>query len=133
MYVSPSTGDEVTAAQLLAEIMCVRKYAKKGINLPLKFWNLPEYKKEYRQQIISANSVLKVYEAPAILAALKTKDGAWQWSLRENKLLDVIEKQQNLLNKEKDKINVAKEVETSEATEFRKVETGKQSLRSKLD
>jgi hypothetical protein len=97
-FTSPSTNEVCTAAQLIAEIMCVRKAQKKGINLPYKFWNIDEYRKEYRQQIIAANAILKLYSPLAVLGALKRKDCQWQFSLRANGLPDAIAEEQKRLD-----------------------------------
>jgi hypothetical protein len=132
-YYSPSTGEECTAAQLIAEIMVTREAAKKKLSLPYKFWNLIEWKKKYKNQILGANSLLKVYSAEAILRALKRKECSWQYSIRANGISDICDEEQRKLDKEKELINNSEKIITNNPSEFRQINTGQQSRKSKLD
>lgn len=93
-FVSPTSGKECTAAQYLAELMVTREAAKQKIKLAVGFWNSPLWKKKYKQQIIAANSLLKIYSPQAIINALKRKECSWQYSLRANGINDACNEEQ---------------------------------------
>ena len=86
-----SPGQFVTAAQYITELICEKKASSQKKDLPNKFWNLPEWNKFYRQQILAANSLLRLYKAKAIVAALKSKESWNIYSLRSPKLDALIE------------------------------------------
>lgn len=60
----------ITPAQFIAEKLCELN-AKD--DLPIKFWELPEWNKAFRRYINDANKFLKKYTAGVILAAMKDK------------------------------------------------------------
>jgi hypothetical protein len=128
-----TTNEECTAAQLLAETMCVREAQKKRISLPHRFWNTAEWKKKYKSQILAANVLLKIYSPLAILNALKRKECSWQYSLRINGISDIIDEEQRKLDSQQKLIEESKEIKINNTDEFRQIETGKQSRKSKLD
>lgn len=81
-YKSAHSFEQVKPAQYLAEIMCIRMARKNKETLPVKFWNTPKWKMPYKQQIIAANALLKIYEPEHIIAAVNRKDCQWIYSLR---------------------------------------------------
>jgi hypothetical protein len=133
IFKSITTGEDCKAPQLLAEIMCVREAKKKGISLPHKFWNTPEWKKKYKIQILAANSLLKVYSPMAILNALKRKECNWQYSLRANGISDTCDEEQRKLDKQDKLIEKSESIKIDNPAEFRQVNTGQQSRKSRLD
>jgi hypothetical protein len=92
-YQSAYGGNWVTPAQRIAEIMCERLAKQKKIDLPVKFWNLPAWKRTFMQQILAANSLLKVYKPKSILTALKREPKAY--SLRAAWLIAVIKEEED--------------------------------------
>jgi hypothetical protein len=92
-YTSPSTGDDCTAAQYLAEMMVTRDAHNKKKPLPNKFWNVQPWKGKFTQQIIKANGLLKIYPAHAIISALKSKQGSKIYSLQCPWLDELIDEQ----------------------------------------
>lgn len=98
-------------SQYLAEYVCRREANKKKINLPEKFWNLPEWKVKYKKAIIAANKLLKIYDIKAILYALEKVK--WCYSLHLSSIKDFAEEKQIEL----DKIN--HNIRLSEITEFK--------------
>lgn len=79
----------------LAETMVRREYAKKGKNLPDKFWNLPEYKFKYQNQLRFASKLYRAYSEQAIWNVVTRE--AWMFSLAVKKLNDMIELEQSKL------------------------------------
>ena len=132
-YVSPNSNEECTAAQLIAEIIVTREGTKRKIIMPYKFWNLPEWKKKYRSQIFAANKLLKQYSPVAILNALKRVDCQRQYSLRANGISEAIFEEQRKLNTEKELIKKSVEASTNNPDEFRQIDTGQKSTKSRLD
>jgi ribosomal 50S subunit-associated protein YjgA (DUF615 family) len=79
----------------LVELMVRRQYLKKGVNLPLKFWNLPEYKKDYQHQIRLAAKLFRTYDPKAISNVIEKE--TWCYSLATKKLANLIEIEQKRL------------------------------------
>lgn len=101
-----SPGNYITEAQYITELICEKKAKSQKKELPNKFWNLPEWQKFYRQQILAATSLLRLYKAKAIIAALNNKE-AWNiYSLRAPQLDAIIEGESRKL----------KEIESKEQT-----------------
>ncbi len=84
-------GKPCSASHYLAEMMCLRKSKKQ--NIPInsgKFWNSPEWKKDYQRQIQVAHGLLKLYNPESIIAALTSKEGNWIFSLSFKGLPEII-------------------------------------------
>lgn len=77
----------------LAETMVRREYAKKGKNLPDKFWNLPEYRATYQNQMRFASKLYRTYSEEAVWAVINRE--AWIFSLALKKLANMIEIEEN--------------------------------------
>ena len=71
------TKSTITAAQKLAEIICVRQAAEKKLVLKQKFWQLPEWSKSFTNQIRFANGLLKLFEFDSINNALELNPKVW--------------------------------------------------------
>lgn len=71
----------VSAAQYLAEEMCVRCAHRQGKTLVARFWQKPEWKKLFLMQVRFANGLLKIYSVKAILLALRSTVGKKVYSL----------------------------------------------------
>ena len=80
-YKSLSTGQECSAAQYIAEKLCIRRSEKenKG-SLAHKFWNNSKTK-EYQTQIRAANKAIKKYGEKAVLHYLNSPSGKITYSL----------------------------------------------------
>lgn len=78
---SCSTGEECTAAQYVAEIVCMRRRERenKG-SLAFKFWNKAQ-KDEYQTQIRAANLCIKRYGEKALLHYINSQSGKRTYSL----------------------------------------------------
>ncbi len=95
----------VTAAQYITEIICERKALyDTGGKLPTQFWKLDKWAKYYRQQIPSANLLLKKFSASAIIRALSHWKAKKIYSLRAPSLIPLCEQYEIELNKERDKL-----------------------------
>jgi hypothetical protein len=80
-YKSCSTGEPCTAAQYIAELVCIRKREKDNTgNLEYKFWNKSQ-KDEYQIQIRVANKLINKYSIEAVLHYLNTAHGKKTYSL----------------------------------------------------
>ncbi len=98
--VSRLTGHPCKPAHLLVEIVLNRKALKQKRTLVDRFWNLPEWRSQYRQQIISAHSILKLFPLEAVVAALDCRDGNWIYSLSYPKLIELVKREQSRLEHE---------------------------------
>lgn len=122
-------GGFVTAAQYITEIICEKLAKKNKKTLTLKFWENDDWSKFYRQQIIVANGLLKIYSDKAIVAALRSNK-AWSiYSLRAPHLDAIIQEEEAKIKKVTTE-NVI-EVSDKENLTHRKTE-GKSSIISKL-
>jgi len=98
-----SSGKNVTAAQYIAELICEKQAQKSKKELPQKFWDLPTWKKTYKQQIFAALGLLKIYSEVAIIKALKTKEAYGIYSLRAPSLDRIIKEQETQLKNQEER------------------------------
>lgn len=85
-YLANSDNEyNITAAQFLTEFICERIAAKTKRALPAKFWNHPNWNKDFRRQIGAANKLLAEHDIRDILAALRHQKGKWITSLGAKK------------------------------------------------
>jgi len=92
----------VTAAQYILELICEHKAHAEERDLPIQFWNLPEWEKYYKTQLRKCHALLKKYDEKAIIGALKDKAGCKIYSLHAKWLEPIIQAhQKDVENKEK--------------------------------
>jgi hypothetical protein len=104
-FKSKFSGFEVSAPQYLAELMCIRLAKKNNLPLPDKFWNTKEWRMPYKQQLMAAHALLKVYNARAVVAAVNRKEVSWMYSLRYDGLKQLIIEEQAKLERIEEKIS----------------------------
>lgn len=94
-----SPNKTVTAAQYITELICERKARSeaRGKDLPTRFWLLDKWAKYYKQQIPSANKLLKIYSDIAIIKALNQPKAKYIYSLRAPHLIPIIEEQEKVV------------------------------------
>lgn len=129
-YISKySNGKSVSAAQYITELICENKAKIEKKDLHYKFWTNKLWSKYYRDQIASANKLLKTYDAKAIVNALKDPQASKIYSLRAPHLGAIIDKHQKLLEAENKNftLDINRETENS----FRSV-TKRKNILSRL-
>lgn len=84
-------GKYVTAAQFITEMICERLAKKDKRDLHYRFWLSDDWQKSYKNQIPTANKLLKKYSAKAIIDALCSPTGKKIYSLRAPHLTPIIE------------------------------------------
>lgn len=92
-----SNGKTVSASQYITEIICEHLAIKNKKDLHYRFWINKDWEIFYKSQIFSANKLLGKYSDKAIIAALKTPEGQKIYSLRAPHLIDIIVKQEKIL------------------------------------
>lgn len=118
-YISKySNNKSVSAAQYITELVCERKAVKDKKDLHYRFWVSPEWEKYFRNQIGSANKLLKTYPDKAIINALLTPKGKTIYSLRAPHLIAIIEQEEKKLQAENK--TFTKEVERKDKVSLRK-------------
>jgi hypothetical protein len=71
-YPSRYGGGYVTIAQYITEYLCENIAKNKGKELPQQFWELEEWSKFYKTQIVLLNKyIIKKYHPRAVVKALK--------------------------------------------------------------
>jgi len=68
-----SPGGWVTAAQYIIETVLEQSARKQKKDLPVNFWNLPEWEALYKGQLRITYALLKKYSAKAILQVVQEK------------------------------------------------------------
>lgn len=100
-YISKySNGKEITAAQYITEIICENKAKKNNKDLHYKFWTTKEWSAYYRDQIATANKLVKKYNESAIIRALKSREAQNIYSLRAPHLIPMIQQAEDAISKE---------------------------------
>lgn len=88
-----SNGKYVNGAQYITEIVCENKANREKKDLHFRFWTEPYWEKFFRNQIASANKLIKDYDPVDIAKALKTPNGQKIFSLRAPHLKEIIDKE----------------------------------------
>ncbi len=128
-YTSKISGRTTTAAQFITELVIARQAAKKGQDLPDKFWSMSEWKLEYKRQIVKANTFLKVYNSDIIISTLLSHKNTWINSLYLPSLSELIEATQMKVDRE-DHSHILEFTDNTEAKPGKKY--GTQSEISKM-
>lgn len=129
-YPSKYSNDKtVTAAQYITEIICENKARLNNKDLHFRFWTNKEWARFYRDQIATANKLVKKYPEKAIISALKSKDASRIFSLRAPHLTRIIEKEVAILESKNQ--TLSKTYDRSADKKFDK-KTDKKSILSKL-
>jgi hypothetical protein len=92
-----SNGKDVSAAQYITEIICEKKAKREGKDLHYRFWINKEWAAFYRNQIASANKLVKQHKELAIIKALNNPKAEKIYSLRAPHLIAIIEQEQRIL------------------------------------
>jgi len=127
-YDSKYTDKKVSAAQVVTEKICESIARKNKKVLPIKFWELPEYNKIFKRQIIAANKLLKVFSCEAIIKALSDPQTKWMYSLSIPNLIPFIEKYQKELESHK-----TIDIKPSDITQKPRPVTPHKNILDKLD
>lgn len=90
-YISKySNGKKVSDAQYITEIICEHKAKIEKEDLHFRFWTTKKWEKFFKNQIASANKLLKKHKAKHIILALNSDKGKKIYSLRAPHLEDII-------------------------------------------
>lgn len=89
-----SNGKQVSAAQYITEMICEKKAKLNKQDLHFRFWVNKEWSRFYRDQISSANKLLKKYSDTAVVKALNNPKAQKIYSLRAPFLIPIIEEEQ---------------------------------------
>jgi hypothetical protein len=99
-----SPGGYVTAAQYILELVCEKQASRQRIELPIKFWNLPEWRNTFVKQLRMVHKLLKKYSEKAIIRAINKNN---IYSLFASWLEAKIQQEQRLLDVESTKENIS--------------------------
>lgn len=128
-YSKYSNGKAVSPAQYITEIICENKARKDKLDLHYRFWTTKSWEKYYKDQISTANKLVKKYPAKAIIAAIRSHEGQKIYSLRAPFLIPIIEKKTEEINQENKELSL--NLDRSEKKSFRS-NVQKQNIISKL-
>lgn len=118
----------VSAPQYITEFVCEKKAQADRKELPIKFWEIDEWKKYFQYQITLANKLLKDFSEEAVIAALKDNRSWKTYSLRSPFLQGIIKEKQASI-----KERIFKEYEIVEKQEVKhRSNNNKKSIISKL-
>ena len=131
-YISKySNGKEITAAQYITEIICEHWAKQNQKDLHYRFWSTSEqWQKHYKNQITSANKLLKKYSDKAIIKALNDSKAYKIYSLRDPFLLPIIEYYEKQLQENTE--SLTKEFVRKEQVKFSNKKSGKKNIISRL-
>jgi hypothetical protein len=119
----------VSAPQYITELICEKKAQKEKKELPIRFWEIKEWKSYFRYQITLANKLINEFGEDAVVAALKDPRCWSTYSLRAPRVSEIAkEKQLSEVDRPKDT-----EYNINESTEVRhKTNNSKKSIISRL-
>lgn len=129
-YKHQSTGDYCTCASYLAELMCLRLAEHKNEGkLGYKFWNKKPWDWTFKQQLFTANSLVKKYGEVAVVKAVNSPSLTKVFSLKNKRVVPEILRQVKIIEDNKDK---KQELDIKEKPTVRKSAYGKKSKLNKL-
>lgn len=100
-----SPGGWVSAPQYITEVICEKKAQKDKKELPIKFWEIKEWRNYYRYQITLANKLIKEFGEAPIIAALKDSRCWSTYSLRSKFLRSIIEEKKKSIVERTDTVD----------------------------
>lgn len=129
-YKHTSTGDYCTCAAYLAEMMCLRlaEHKNEG-NLTHKFWNKKPWDWTFKQQLFTANSLIKKYGELAVVKAVNSPFLSKVFSLKNKRVVPEIKRQLKIIEEQ---ANKNQELDVKEKPTPRKKSYGKKTGLSKL-
>ena len=129
-YKHKSTGDHCTCASYLAEMMCLRlaEHKNEG-NLTYKFWNKKPWDWTFKQQLFTANSLIKKYGELAVVKAVNSPTLSKVFSLKNQRVVPEIKKQLKIMEEQSKN---TQELDVKDKPESRKKSYGKKSGLNKL-
>lgn len=116
-----SNGKSVSAAQYITEIICEKKAKREGKDLHYRFWINKEWAAFYRNQIASANKLVKQYKELAIIKALNNIKAEKIYSLRAPHLIAIIEQEELILESKNNDLSL--HLERKENISYNKTRT----------
>lgn len=131
-YISKySNGKYVSPAQYITEMICENKAKIDKKDLHYRFWLNKEWSVFFRNQIATANKLVKTYGDKAVIKALKNDKASRIYSLRSPVLLDIIKKEAFILSQQQPPVpkNYDRNIDISKRRNLR---TSK-NIRSKLE
>lgn len=101
----------VHAAQYVTELICEKKAKTENKELPIKFWELDDWCKFYKYQIMLANRLIKEFGEHSIIAALHDSRMYKTYSLRSPFL-------EKIVKEYADKAEAAKKIMQSKTIDY---------------
>lgn len=131
-YISKySNGKYVSPAQYITEMICENKAKIDKKDLHYRFWLNKEWSAFFRNQIATANKLVKTYGDKAVIKALKNDKASRIYSLRSPVLLDIIKKEAFILSQQQPPVpkNYDRNIDISKRRNLRTTK----NIRSKLE
>ena len=129
-YKHTSTGDYCTCAAYLAEMMCLRLAEHKNEGtLTHKFWNKKPWDWTFKQQLFTANSLIKKYGELAVVKAVNSPFLSKVFSLKNKRVVPEIKRQLKIIEEQ---ANKKQELDVKEKPTARKKSYGKKTGLNKL-
>ena len=125
-----SNGNSVSAAQYITEIICEKKAKIEKKDLHYRFWTSKEWQLFYRNQIATANKLVKKYSDTAIVRALNNPKTAKIYSLRAPSLDVIIAEEQKKLDAENKNLSIDLSRKTD--VKFNRANKNQKNIVSKL-
>ena len=126
-----SNNKQVSPAQYITEMICEKKAKLDKKDLHYRFWLNKEWSTFYRNQIATANKLVKKYNPIAIVKALQDSKTTYTYSLRAPRLTSIIEHHQKILESQNKEFSQS--IDRSTNKTFKKNLNNKQDLLSKLE
>lgn len=130
-YKSPSTGEYITCAQYLAEILVKRNADNKRYVLPNRYWSINgPWKSEFIKQVSQANKLIKEFSEEALINFVNKNIKVF--SLRPKYNVEKIAKEHLLLLKDYCKHKESVDIDTSDINNFVKQKNKRKTLLGKI-
>ncbi len=97
-----SPNQYVTEAQFIIELICEKKAKFDNVELPIKFWNLPQWSMFFKRNLRRVHKLLKEYNGKAMLNALNLPEFNNSYSVFTDRFIELVVKEQAKLDIKKD-------------------------------
>lgn len=121
-----SNNKEVSPAQYIVELICEKKAKIEKKDLHYRFWLNKEWSRYYKNQIATANQLVKRYNPIAIVKALQDPKTSKTYSLRAPFLKSIIEQHQKILDSQNKEFS--KSIDRSDQKTYKKNKPSKNIL-----
>ena len=95
-----SPNKQITQAQYIIELVCEHKASFDKTNLPIKFWELPQWGNFFKRNLRQVHKLLKQFDGNAIIRALNLPSFSNSYSIFTDRFIELVQQEHDKIDKE---------------------------------